>query len=120
MSALLVAVGAALGAVLRLIVDGEIGLRTRRAWPLATFAINVSGSLVLGALTGADVFPALSAFAVTGVCGGFTTFSTASVETLTMLRARRPTAAITYAIGSALVCVGAVALGALVGEAAGR
>lgn len=117
MIALLVAVGAALGAVLRSIVDGEVTLRTRRSWPLATFVINVSGSFVLGALTGAHTPHAWSAFAVTGVCGGFTTFSTASVETLGMVRTARTSAAIAYALGSAFACVGAVALGALIAAA---
>lgn len=116
--AVLVAVGAALGAVLRFVVDSEVTGRTPRSWPVATFLINVTGSLTLGALTGAHVPHALGAFAVTGVCGGFTTFSTASVETLTMMRARRLGAALAYAGGSLLACVAAVALGNLLVTAA--
>lgn len=119
MTALLVAIGGSLGAVLRALVDGEIKLRTRRTWPVATLLINVVGSFVLGAVTSAHVGPNVSALVVTGVCGGFTTFSTASVETLTLLRSRRGGATLAYAVGSLLVCVAAVLLGASAGAAAG-
>ena len=52
----------------------------------------------------------MSALVVTGVCGGFTTFSTASVETLTLLRARRAATALGYAVGSVVVCVAVILL----------
>lgn len=96
----------------RFVVDGEMRLRRASSWPLATFVINVFGSFLLGCLTGAELHPTFVAFAATGLCGGFTTFSTASVETLTMLRRRRGLPALAYASGSAGVCVLAVAAGA--------
>lgn len=109
MTWLLLALGGAIGAVMRFVVDGEMKSRQVRTWPHSTFVINVAGSFVLGALTAHPRPSWLTALVVTGLCGGFTTFSTASVETLTLLRDRRPTAALAYAAGSVIVCVLAVA-----------
>ena len=110
MTWLLLALGGAIGASLRFVVDGEIKARRPSRWPIATFVINLVGSFVLGVLTASPRPSWLTAFAVTGMCGGFTTFSTASVETLTLLRDRRPAAALAYAAGSVVACVVAVAL----------
>ena len=74
------------GAALRLIVDGVVKARTRMAYPLGTTLINITGSFLLGLVTGL----ALSHFLPvewrlilgTGLLGGYTTFSTASFETV--------------------------------------
>lgn len=117
MTALLVALGGALGAVLRSLTDGEIKLRTRHTWPIATWCINVAGSFVLGLVAALNTNATVTAFVVTGVCGGFTTFSTASVEAVGLLRQRRATTALAYVLASVLVCVAAVAVGATLGRA---
>lgn len=107
MTWLLVALGGALGAVTRFVVDGEIK-RHFSSWPLATLVINLVGSFVLGWAVAEHPSANVSALVVTGLCGGFTTFSTASVDTLTLARQHRPTAAFTYALGTLLLCVVAV------------
>lgn len=83
---LLVGLAGSIGALARFLVDGTVRVRVDRVLPVGTIAINVSGSLLLGVLTGLVTFhgaPAtLTLLAGTGFCGGYTTFSTASYETV--------------------------------------
>ena len=89
MTLALVAVGGACGAVLRYVVDQLVTARRTGPFPWGTYVVNVVGCLVLGAVAGfargtaaADwVLPLLG----TGLCGGLTTFSTFSFETLRLL-----------------------------------
>jgi CrcB protein len=76
-----------------------------RHFPWHTFGINVVGSFVLGLVAvwyKAHPQPAWFLLLGTGFCGGFTTFSAFSLETLTLLEQDRPVAATGYAIGSVL------------------
>jgi CrcB protein len=116
---LLVAVGGGVGAALRFLLDGVVKARVT-GFPLGTVVINVSGSLVLGVLTGlgqAGTIP-LPVVAVlgTGMMGGYTTFSTASVETVQLLRSGKPRLAVLNGLGMLVVSVGAAALGLLIGR----
>lgn len=111
MIAVLVALGGAAGAVARFVVDGEVKSRRTSVWPHATLLINALGSFLLGLLSGEHLGSAATALLTTGFCGGFTTFSTASVETLTLLRERRVLAVPLYALVTLVLCVGLVALG---------
>ncbi|GGF20047.1 fluoride efflux transporter CrcB [Williamsia phyllosphaerae] len=115
MIVVLVAVAGALGAVLRLVVDGECKHRFGWSTPWQTTIINVTGSFVLGVLaglvTGAGVGADWQVVLGTGFCGGYTTFSTASVETIGLLRARRPMAAAVYAGVSLVISLAACAAG---------
>jgi len=116
---LLVAVGGGVGAALRFLLDGLVKARVS-GFPLGTVVINVSGSLVLGLLTGlgqAGTFP-LPAVAIlgTGMMGGYTTFSTASVETVQLLRSGKTRLAVLNGLGMLVVSVGAAALGLLLGR----
>jgi CrcB protein len=86
-------------------------------WPAATLLINVSGSLLIGALM--VVLTDLTSphrlvrpFLGVGVLGGWTTFSTAMVDVEQLLRAGRPVVAVGYLVGTALAALVAVALGA--------
>ena len=116
MTALLVALGAALGGVLRYLVSTAVGRPC--AFPWATFAVNVVGSLAIGVLSGwlarcTGNASAVRAFAVVGFCGGFTTFSTFSNETFQMLENGQSVAVLAYALGSVLAGIAAVYLGHL-------
>jgi CrcB protein len=85
-----VGLAGSVGAVTRLVADGAVRGRVVRRVPVATVIINVSGSLVLGVLSGLVMWhgaPAtLTLVAGAGFCGGYTTFSTASVETIRLLQ----------------------------------
>lgn len=104
-----VALGAGIGAVCRyeLTVLGKI---ISPKLPFSTFFINIAGSLLAGFLTGCQVQGSWSLFLLTGLCGGFTTFSTFSVDTFVLIRNRQYLAAGLYWCGT--VVLGMVAVGA--------
>ncbi len=89
----LVAVAGGLGAASRLLLDGIIRTRVSNTFPWATIIINVSGSLVLGVVAGLAAGHLVSdgwyAVVGTGFLGGYTTFSTASFETVRLLQERK-------------------------------
>lgn len=109
------------GAAARFFLDGFINSHLKTAFPWATTIINVSGSLVLGFITGLtidSVLPAgLGVVAATGFLGGYTTFSTASFETVQLLRQKRYLASITSGVGMLLLSVLAAIAGLSVGLA---
>lgn len=87
-------------------------------FPLMTFIINLAGAVLIGAVfEAATAWPGMSDNAVlflkTGVCGGFTTFSAFSLETLTLLERGKYATGALYACGSVVVCLVGVALGRL-------
>jgi len=113
----LAALGGAIGAGLRYLV-GEYGLRwLHLPLPLSTLAINVLGSFLLGWLVGAGIERRLSTLLGVGLLGGFTTFSTFSVQTLTLLE-RAPMQAVGYAAASVALSVLAAAAGLALGRLA--
>jgi CrcB protein len=103
---LLVALGGALGSVARwLVARGAHRLLPAAAAHWGTFAVNVTGSFAIGvvatlALQRAQISPAARVFLVTGLLGGYTTFSAFSWETLTLARGGQWPAALAYALGS--------------------
>ncbi|AMB58903.1 fluoride efflux transporter CrcB [Microterricola viridarii] len=112
---LLLAVAGGVGAGVRFLVDGLIRARLKTAFPWATTIINASGSLVLGFLTGltlVHVLPSdLSIILGTGFLGGYTTFSTASYETVQLIKQGRLGAAFTSGVVMLVLCVALAALG---------
>ena len=83
MTLLMIALGAAVGAPARYLTDRAVQSRHESVMPWGTISVNVIGSLVLGALTGAGaaVSPTVMALLGTGFCGALTTYSTFSFET---------------------------------------
>jgi CrcB protein len=70
------------GAPLRYLTDRVVQSRHDTVFPWGTFAVNVTGCLILGLLTGAAPGPNLQLLLGTGLCGALTTYSTFSYETL--------------------------------------
>jgi CrcB protein len=105
----------ALGAVGRYIMDGAVQDRTRGVLPLGTLAVNVTGSLVIGLVAGIVLFhhvgPTERTIVGTGLCGGLTTWSTASWETLRLVEDGSLAAGILNAIGGLAASLVAAGLG---------
>lgn len=103
------------GAVARFVVDGAIRGRLTHVLPVGTMTVNVTGSLLIGLLAGAAAYHGLGAngllLGATGFCGGYTTFSTAMVETVRLASAGKARQAAVTALGSLALCVGAAAAG---------
>lgn len=116
MTALLVALGGGLGAASRLVVDGLVRSRLSSTFPWATVLINVSGSFLLGLLIGLGAGDRWLAVGGTGFLGGYTTFSTASLETAGLLLDRRPWAAAANGLGVLVACVAAASGGYALGS----
>lgn len=116
---LVLVVAGGLGAVARFVVDGLVQARSGVAFPLGTSVINISGSLILGLLTGltmAHLLPDTVRLVVgTGFLGGYTTFSTASFETVRLVQERRVLAGALYGLGSLVVTTAAAGLGLVIG-----
>ena len=114
-AALLICVAGGIGAALRLILDGLIKARIGSSYPVGTTVINVTGSFLLGLLTGLATSQAMpqqwELVAGTGLLGGYTTFSTASFETVRLIEDRRYVAAACNGLGMLIVCTAAAALG---------
>jgi fluoride exporter len=121
-----VALGSAIGGVLRYAVTLVAARLWGEAFPWGTLAINVSGSLVIGAafavtagdgptssvaVAGGVAGENIRLFVMTGLCGGFTTFSAFSLQTLNLIQADRWPAAAAYAAASVALCVAAAAFG---------
>jgi CrcB protein len=121
---LVVAVGLAggAGAVARLVLDGLLRARVRIAFPLGTTVINVTGSFLLGLVTGLAVAHGLPAewraVLGTGFLGGYTTFSTASFETVRLAQQRRYRAALLNGVGMLGLALAAAGLGLWLGQLA--
>jgi fluoride exporter len=113
-----VAIGGAAGSVARYGVASVLQRRRPTTFPTATLAVNIAGSFVLGVLVGtltANTASVVGArlFLETGVCGGFTTFSAFSYETVVLVRdGRGPTAAV-YVMSSLVLGITAAAAGLL-------
>lgn len=86
MTLLLVALGAAIGAPLRYLLDQAVKARHDTRFPWGTLLVNVAGSLLLGFLTGLPADSTVMALAGTGFCGALTTYSTFSYETVRLLQ----------------------------------
>ena len=115
LTALSICVAGGMGAALRLVLDGLIRARVKSTYPVGTTVINVTGSLLLGLVTGLATSQLVShqwqLVVGTGFLGGYTTFSTASFETVRLIDDRRYVAAAFNGLGMLLICTAAAAVG---------
>ncbi len=116
---LAIAAGGAVGALLRYWVSTGTHAVLGRGFPYGTFTVNVLGSLMMGFLyvwlldrivTG----PVVRAFLLIGLLGGFTTFSTFSIESLNLIEAGQLLKALVNVLLSMTVCITAAGLGVLI------
>jgi CrcB protein len=115
-----VALGGAIGSMLRYAIALVMVEKLGPGFPWHTALINVVGSLCIGLVaaylqSGVGIAPYVGVFLTVGILGGFTTFSTFSFDTATLL-SESPALAVAYCVGSVLLGV----LAALAGLAAGR
>lgn len=120
-SLLLVFLGGGLGSVIRFSLSKWISSLHNHHFPWGTLVVNVVACLVLGWIIGlADhkhiVSPSARLFWTVGFCGGFSTFSTFSSETLELIQSGLTASLVLYIAGSVLLCVAATYAGLYVGE----
>jgi CrcB protein len=117
---ILVAIGGAIGTTGRYLLSGVVARTVGETFPWGTLIINVTGSFVIGffaTLTGPDgrwfVSTAGRQFVMTGICGGYTTFSSFSLQTLNLMHDGEWLYAGSNIVGSVVLCLVAVWLGHL-------
>jgi CrcB protein len=110
-----VAFGGPIGSVARFWLTGAVAALTGPRFPWGTLLINVTGSFVIGLVAGLTLTPERLAwhpdiriFLMTGICGGFTTFSAFSLQALELLQDGEMAAAFGYIGGSAVLCLAGV------------
>ncbi len=112
---LLVGLAGSLGASLRYVVDRFISTKTNAQFPLGTFVINATGSLLLGIIEGMALRHHLSnTYATilgTGFCGAFTTFSTYMYETFNLFVSKSYLQATLNLLGTTVICLCFAGLG---------
>ncbi|VXC73519.1 Putative fluoride ion transporter CrcB 1 [Arthrobacter sp. 9V] len=115
MTVILLALAGGVGAAVRFMVDGWIRQRIKTALPWGTILINVTGSFALGFLAGlmmrGQASGSLFLILGTGFLGGYTTFSTSSVETIRLIQSGRTGLALINGLGSMAASVLSAASG---------
>jgi CrcB protein len=115
-----IALGGAAGSVLRYGIGTMVGTRSA-GFPFATLLVNVTGSLLLGLLVprldAVAASPELRAALTVGLCGGYTTFSTFSLETVRLLESGRWTLASLYVLSSVSLSLLATLAGLMLARA---
>jgi fluoride exporter len=118
LSYLWISIGGAIGSAARFWISGLVAARYGQTFPLGTLAVNVTGSFAIGlvaALTQPDgrflVSPSFREFFMIGICGGYTTFSSFSLQTLTLAQEGEWWRAGVNALASFALCLVAVWLG---------
>lgn len=117
----LVFFGGGLGSVVRFTLGKWINTLHQQSFPWGTFVVNVIACLAVGFVIGiADhkqiISPNARIFWVIGFCGGFSTFSTFSIETLNLFQNGFTVSSILYISASVLICIVATYSGLLIGE----
>lgn len=115
LNCIMVGAGGAAGAILRYLI-GLIPINRSGGFPVNTFLINIIGSFAIGviaalALRNDKIDPKLILFLKTGICGGFTTFSSFALETGDLISGGNTAMAAVYAVLSMVMGVAAVFAG---------
>ncbi len=105
-----IALGSAIGGVSRYVVGAALQQRFGMTFPVGTLIVNITGSLLLGfimrfALGGSQISPETRIFLTTGFCGGYTTFSTFSYDTVVMFESGQTRRALLYVTLSVVLSV---------------
>jgi CrcB protein len=113
---LMVALGGGVGAVIRFVVAGTIQSAAWPGYPWGIFVVNITGGLAMGLIVELSALklsmsPEMRAFLTTGVLGGYTTFSTFSLDSVLLIERGDYASAIVYVIGSAVLSILAVFAG---------
>jgi CrcB protein len=112
---LLIALGGAAGSLLRYLVGGAVQRMSASGFPVGTMFVNVSGCFIIGVLVrqflNMQLSPELRALLIVGFCGGFTTFSTFSAETLGLIDGGEYGRAASYVVLSVTLCLAATLAG---------
>jgi CrcB protein len=124
MTALMVVLGAMVGAPLRYLTDRAVQAKHDSVFPWGTFTVNIAGSFILGVLitgSAAHAVPGtVNALLGTGLCGALTTYSTFGYETIRLLEERVRTYAVLNVAASIVAGLGAAFCGAAVAQAIWR
>ena len=127
LSYLWIAIGGALGSVARFWFSGFVAQRVGETFPFGTILVNVTGSFAIGffaTLTSPDgrvlVSPSFRQFFMIGICGGYTTFSSFSLQTLNLANDGEWLYAGLNVVFSVILCLVAVWLGHLAASALSR
>jgi CrcB protein len=112
---LLIALGGAAGSLLRYLIGGAVQRMSAGGFPIGTMFVNVSGCFLIGILVrqflNMQISPELRALLIVGFCGGFTTFSTFSAETLGLIEGGEYGRATGYVILSVVLCLTSTFMG---------
>ena len=117
-----IAIGGAAGSVSRYLLGGMVQSTAAVRFPAGTLAVNLIGCFIIGALTqhymNSQVSPAMRAALITGFCGGFTTFSAFSIETVGLINGGEYVKAGAYIVFSVGISIAATFAGMAVARAA--
>lgn len=116
-SGALIALGSALGGIGRFALNSVVSARLDGPFPWGILLVNILGCLAIGVSYGASDREWVRYFIMTGVLGGFTTFSAFSLDTLKLAEAGRWGLAGAYVAASLATCLIAVWLGVMIGRA---
>jgi CrcB protein len=113
---LAVALGGALGSLLRYFVAGAVQSATWPGFPWGIFVVNITGGLAMGIIVELSALklnltPEIRAFLTVGILGGYTTFSTFSLDSALLIERGDYSGAALYSVGSALLSILALFIG---------
>ena len=116
---IIIGAGGAFGAVARHLVGALVIRHVNWAFPVGTFLVNLSGCFFIGLLYGIAVrYSWLTLewrlFLITGICGGYTTFSSFSFESISLVRQGNYTYFFLYVLGSVILGLLATVIGIMV------